>query len=183
MCSEEKLTVEQQLALEERKLVQNIINQQEDASFKIRSWAVALFSGMTLIHTREASNFSSDSYLGTVFLILVVFLILEIRHIIAFFKLVESCDKLESLLKFQIQSSLSKEVFSFRRCKLFDNINGLLKKMISRCEWCNDISGLLKKLRILRQFKDYCGIRKVKIRYIEILFVYFVFMVVSIFIA
>jgi len=148
---EEKLSVKQQLALEERKILQSIINQQEDVSFKIRGWAIALFSGMTYIHIKEPSEFSGGLYFFATFVLLFIFAALETRHMEAFFKLVERCGEVEPPLSFAIQSSLNKKSNAY-------TIKGFIQ--------------LLMRREIAR--KD---------RHVEILFVYFALMVVSISIA
>lgn len=130
MSEQKKLSVEQQLALEERKVLQSIINQQEDVSFKIRGWAIALFSGMTYIHIKEPCEFSDGLYFFTTLVLLLIFAALERRHMGAFFKLVKRCEEIELPLSFAIQSSLnenSNEDTVFNIMKILTGWMGAIK--------------------------------------------------------
>jgi len=115
MC-EDKLNIDVQLALEERKLIQSIINQQEDASFKIRGWAIALFTGITFIYFKQVDNELSDiAYFMVILALSFLFYWIEKRHMEAFFKLVVRASDVENILKtkcfeFKLQQCLRGDI-------------------------------------------------------------------------
>jgi len=107
-----EMSVELQLALEERKLVQGVIDRQEEMSFKIRGWAIALFAGLTFTFFRQSEGeFSDLEYVLVVSTLSLLFYYIEKRHMKAFFKLVTRASKIEEILvaneyKFKLQESL-----------------------------------------------------------------------------
>ena len=86
-------------AIEERKILQDIINKQEEMSFKIRGWAIAIFSALTYIYFRHScgKDFSAFDYLLSVAVALFIFYRAEKRHLECFFKLIVYADELENV--------------------------------------------------------------------------------------
>jgi len=120
---------------------------------------------MTYIHLKESDGFSVFLYVIAIIVISLVFLILEIRHMSAFFKLVGRCEQLDSTLEFSIQESLNKK--STDEGSPFDKKIQVLQYAFNGC-------GAIKSV------KKFMGIKKVKLRYIEILFVYLSLIMLSI---
>jgi len=98
--------------LKKEKLVQGIIDKQEEMSFKIRGWAIALFAGLTFTFFRQTGeSFSEIAYVTVIIALSWLFFVIERRHMEAFFKLVEHASEVEERLevhdyKFGVQKKL-----------------------------------------------------------------------------
>jgi len=101
------MDIEVQLALEERKIVQDIIHQQEDMSFKIRGWAIAIFIAITVVYIRVDD--SSHRMEGWVYFIVILFSSymfhsIERRHMELFFKLKKRSGRVEDFLSGKVST-------------------------------------------------------------------------------
>jgi len=72
-----------QIALEEWKIVQDVIHDQEEIRFKIKGWAVALISAISITFLSKKINFSSAEYLFISVGIVLLFFWTDVIHRVA----------------------------------------------------------------------------------------------------
>lgn len=73
----------EQMALEELKIIQDVIYDQEAIRFKIKGWAVALITAISIAFLSKKINFSSTEYLFTSVGIVLLFFWTDVIHRIA----------------------------------------------------------------------------------------------------
>ncbi len=87
------------IALEELKLVQAIINTQEQIRLKIMGWGVATVSAISVAYLSEKLDLPSNSYLALSLVIIGIFLWLDTVHRVAVDRAIERSGEIEECLR------------------------------------------------------------------------------------
>jgi len=89
----------QTIAVEELKIVEEIINYQESIRFKFLGWLITIISAISVAFLSSKLNISQNSFLLLSTLIIMIFLWLDTIHRVAVDRAIERAGKIERYLR------------------------------------------------------------------------------------
>ncbi len=92
----------EKMALEELKIVETIINAQEQIRLKISGWGVATVSAISVAFLSKKLGLPPDSYLILSIIILAIFLWLDTVHRVAVDRAIQRSNYIESVLRGEV---------------------------------------------------------------------------------
>ena len=90
------------IALEEFKLVQSIINNQEQIRVKVVGWCIATISAISVAYLSKKFQFSPGSYFAVSLTIIVIFLWLDTVHRVAVDRAIIRSGEIESFFRKEV---------------------------------------------------------------------------------
>lgn len=88
-----------QVALEERKIIQNIIHNQEEIRMKLVGWCITIVSGFIIAFHSNKIAISGTKFGLFTLLVVIVFLILDITNRSVFYKMLKRSKTVEKMIQ------------------------------------------------------------------------------------
>jgi hypothetical protein len=106
-----------QVAIEERKIIQDIIHNQEAIRMKLVGWCITIISGFTIALYSQNVHLSSCKYLVFTLTVVLVFFLLDIVNRQVFFKMLKRSRAVEGMIQnsgsdydgFKIEESMAQK--------------------------------------------------------------------------